>query len=187
MRPEFLIQTILKTMADTVVPAVDSNNKLASEQAQLVIAMLGIIQQRLPLMYRFDRDELSRSIELSEALLHHGEDVPAAASALQKLASCTKNSRDTLRLAQIDPNDLKAANFALREKVSELVNTLYSESKTSDLKQINDLITNHAREQLLRDRAFLASQGWEADPDAIPPLDTLLTDPSSAKTEPRAK
>lgn len=174
LRPEFLIQTVIKTMTDTVLPAVDPGNKLATEQAQLVIGMLGIVRQRLPLMYRFDRDELERSLALAADLQAQAADVPAVAEPLQTLAGGVASGRDVLSRAKAEPDELVAANFALREQVGALITALYSSVGTSDLKQTSALVTHHAREQLLRDRAFLIAQGWEAEPQAIPELETLL-------------
>ncbi|MCK9285355.1 MAG: hypothetical protein M0P39_13860, partial [Rhodocyclaceae bacterium] len=59
LRPALQVQTVIKAMTDVVLPAVDPNNKLAQEQARLVIGMLHLVMQRQPLMYRYDRDELS--------------------------------------------------------------------------------------------------------------------------------
>lgn len=174
LRPEFLIQTIIKTLRDTVLPAVDPDNKLATEQAQLVVAMLGIVQQRLPLMYRFDRDELDRSLALAEALQAQAAEVPGVAEHLQALSVSMATGKEVLIRAKAEPDELVTANFTLREKVGALITALYSSTNTSDLKQTSAIVTSHAREQLLRDRAFLIAQGWEADPQSIPELETLL-------------
>ncbi|MDH1440439.1 hypothetical protein N5O88_09820 [Pseudomonas sp. GD03721] len=175
LRPEFLIQTVIKAMTDTVLPAVDPNNKLATEQAQLVIGMLGIVRQRLPLMYRFDRDELDHMLALASALHTQAVDVPGVAEHLQALTGGVAAGRDVLSRAKAEPDELVAANFALREQVGALITALYADAGSSDLKRTSALVTGHAREQLLRDRAFLIAQGWETDPQAIPDLETLLS------------
>lgn len=174
LRPEFLIKTVLKTMRDTVLPAVDPNNKLATEQAQLVIGMLDLALSRFPVMFRFDRDELGRTLELVEALQVQAENIPGAATQLQNLADKADAGKQVLSRAQIEPDELVKANFELRKDIGELITQLYANVKSSDLKQVSALITGHAKEQLLRDRAFLIAQGWETDPQAIPDLETLL-------------
>ena len=48
LRPSLQVQTVIKAMTDVVLPAVDPNNKLAQEQARLVIGMLHLVAQRQP-------------------------------------------------------------------------------------------------------------------------------------------
>ena len=68
MRPEIQIQSILKAMIDVVLPAVDPKNPLAQEQARLVMGMLTVMAGQLPRQYRFDCDELSRLLKLSQRM-----------------------------------------------------------------------------------------------------------------------
>lgn len=180
-RPEFLIKTVLKTMRDTVLPAVDPSNKLATEQAQLVIGMLDIALSRLPIMFRFDRDELERMLGLVESLQTQTANMPDAPAQLQLLAEKAAVGKQVLARAQAEPDELVKANFDLRKEVGELITTLYASTESSDLKHISKLITSHAKEQLLRDRAFVIAQGWEADPKAIPDLEVLLGGETSNK------
>jgi hypothetical protein len=42
------------------------------------------------------------------------------------------------------------------------------------LHRSNAIVTAHAKEQLLRERAWLIGQGWEADPASIPAIETLI-------------
>ena len=51
IRPALQIQTVIKTLTDVVLPAVDPSNKLAIEQARLAIGTLNIVLQRQALMY----------------------------------------------------------------------------------------------------------------------------------------
>lgn len=175
LRPEFLIKTVLKTMRDTVLPAVDPDNKLATEQAQLVIGMLDLALSRFPVMFRFDRDELERTLGLVESLQAEAANIPDAAAQLKTLASKADAGKQVLIHTQVAPDELVKANFELRKEIGELITALYANAKNNDLKPISTLITSHAKEQLLRDRAFLIAQGWEADPQAIPELETLLS------------
>ena len=69
VRPELQLQSMIKAMTDIVLPAVDADNRLAQEQAHLVIATLQLVANRLPIAYRYDRDELERYVGLSRDLL----------------------------------------------------------------------------------------------------------------------
>ena len=181
LRPALQVQTVIKAMTDVVLPAVDPNNKLAQEQARLVIGMLNLVLQRQPLMYRYDRDELSRFLALADTLQSQTKDLPGAAQALHALAASVESGEDVLDRAQAEPSELEMANFDLREKIGALITATYAGTETSKLKHISATVTAHAKEQLLRERAWLIGQGWEADPKSIPAIETLIGEGPGAR------
>jgi hypothetical protein len=114
LRPSLQIQTAIKAMLDVVLPAVDANNKLAQEQARLVIGTLSLVLQRLPLTYRYERDELSRFLALADTLQGQTKVLPGAQEALHELATAVEQGEDVLDRARAEPSELEAANFQLR-------------------------------------------------------------------------
>ena len=62
----------------------------------------------------------------------------------------------------------------LRPANGYMITAVYGASDTNALKHVSTTVTAHAKEQLLRERAWLINQGWEADPKAIPAIETLL-------------
>jgi hypothetical protein len=174
IRPALQIQTVIKTLTDVVLPAVDPSNKLAIEQARLAIGTLNIVLQRQALMYRYDRDELARALALADNLQEQAKDLPAAAHALHALANSAEVGADVLDRAKTDPAELEATNVDLRDKLGALITALYTGQDTTKLKHITHSITAHAKEQILRERIWLLGQGWEPDPKSLPPLETLI-------------
>jgi signal transduction histidine kinase len=156
------------------LPALDPNNKLAQEQSQLVLGMLNILAQRLPLMYRYDRDELARSLALVDTLRDQTKHLPAAHDAMHALERCAKTGQDVLNRAKADLSELEAANFELREKVGALISTIYEGADMSQLSNVSKTITAHAKEQLLRERAWVILQGLEPDAKVVPAIETLI-------------
>ena len=68
LRPELILTTVIKSLGDNVIPAIDPDNAPARQQAQLSIALLEILKSRLPLMYRYDRHDLKSFVELGKLL-----------------------------------------------------------------------------------------------------------------------
>lgn len=174
LRPSLQIKTVIKAMTDVVLPALDPANKLAQEQARLCIGTLQIVLSRLPLGFAYDRDELGRSLELARGLIEAAAGQPVAADALTALAQATAQGADVLDRARAEPSELEAANVDLRDKIGALIPTLYANAEIADLKTVSTLITENAREQLVRDRSWLIGQGWEPDPKALPAVETLI-------------
>ncbi|MCK9285913.1 MAG: hypothetical protein M0P39_16715, partial [Rhodocyclaceae bacterium] len=149
--------------------------------ARLVIGMLHLVMQRQPLMYRYDRDELSRFLALADTLQSEAKALPGATAALHALAASVEAGEDVLDRARAEPSELEAANFELREKIGALITAIYAETGTDKLKHISATVTAHAKEQLLRERSWLIGQGWEADPKSIPAIETLIGEGPGAR------
>ena len=180
LRPAFQLATVIKALTDVVLPAVDTDNKLAQEQARLVIAMLQLVALRQPLMYRYERDELARFLELAASLQNETSALPSAEQASRALAAVVIVGSDVHARARAEPAELESANFALRDKIGALVTAScdydQGDAHRARLKAIGTLVTAHAKEQLLRERCWLLMQGWEADTQALPAIQTLIGD-----------
>jgi hypothetical protein len=174
LRPTIQIQSILKAMTDVVLPAVDPENKLAQEQARLVIGMLHLLAQRLPLIYRYDRDELSRCLALAHALRQQVQDIPRASESARHLAASVAAGENVLDRAKAEPGELEAAIFDLREKVGAMIQTANAAATASQLQGMKSVVLAAAKEQLIRERAWLSMQGWEPDPKKVPSIECLI-------------
>lgn len=174
IRPALQIQSMIKAMKDVVLPAVDPEHKMAVEQASLVIAMLGLMAKHLPLAYRYDHDELSRYVALAGELsraLHGGAVTKDAAQALEAGAS---NGAEILDRARAEPAELETAIIELRAEVSAAVLGVNQDGDEVSRARVRRLVMDAAKEQLDRERAWLIDMGFEPDPSAVPPIESLL-------------
>ncbi len=174
MRPEIQIASMLKAMKDVVIPALGSSNKLATEQASLVVGMLHLMASQLPHQFRFDRDELSRLIDTAKALQDIRSGDAAANAALAALTAQRDAATGVLEECQRDPADLKESVRGLRKCVGDLVTALARTGESDNQLHVEKLVIDMSREQLLRDRSLLKLQGWEPDPAAVPEITKLL-------------
>lgn len=174
MRPSFQIPALIKSLTDVVLPAVDPANKLAQEQGQLVVAMLHLIAQRLPLQYRYDRFELDSFLQLADTLSADGAGIPEAADALQALAVSASEGRALLARAGAEPGELESANLRLRERVGAVVTAASATGQAARLKAVNHAVLAHAQSLLLRERSWLALQGWEGPNAGLPDAASLI-------------
>jgi hypothetical protein len=62
----------------------------------------------------------------------------------------------------------------LRAATSQLVRAAYRDGETAALQQVESIVLNVSKDQLLRDRSWLLMQAWEADPAALPKIQDLL-------------
>lgn len=170
VRPDLQLQSMIKAMHDIVLPAVDADNRLAQEQARLVIATLQLVAKRLPLAYRYDRydrDELGRYLALARELLAEvgaslGEPL---VSHLEQLVSA---GSDTFARARAEPAELEQSVFALRAAVGDLIQETRTQNDPRCRAAVRKLVLAAAKVELERERALVVDIGFEADPNDMP-------------------
>lgn len=174
MRPEIQITSMIKAMTDVVMPAVDPGNKLAVEQSQLIVGMLSVMAKQLPVQFHFDRDELQRLIDTAKTLQAVPTTDATVKSVLAQLAACSAAAVDVLEQCRHSPSTLEVSIRDMREAVGDVVQSLAATTDLAAQLQTEKIILQMSKEQLLRDRSLMLSQGWEPDPKAVPSIDMLL-------------
>lgn len=173
LRAEIQIATMIKAMREVVIPALDAKNDLAVQQAQLIVSMLNLMAHQLPIQFLFDRDELQRLIACARGLATVRSDDVAIGAAWARLDEDCERAVSVLERCATDPAELTNAVRDLRAAVAALA-AAASGQDAATLRAIEDAVLQLSREQLLRDRSLMLSQGWELDPAAIPDIGTLL-------------
>lgn len=171
LRYPIQIQSMIKAMTDVVLPAVDPDNKLAQEQSRLIIATLALMATQLPLQFDFDRDELARWIALARQLR---EEAPSITGS-DTLGELCEAASDVLSRAQVGPNQLLEAIRDIRSAISAAVSASAQVLDLPVSARVQSIVLANCKEQLLRDRAWLRLQNWEPDPNAVPPIDQIIT------------
>lgn len=170
MRPQLQIQTVIKAMMEDVIPAMDQNNQLAMQSAQLTIGTLMLIAQHLPLEYRYDCDELARLLATTETLSAQTAGLPAT----RELRAAGAAAADVLARARAEPTEIVDAIRSLRAATANTVRAAYAQGSEAVQSAVETTVLAMSKEQLLRDRSWLLMQGWEPNPGAVPAIDTLL-------------
>jgi len=174
MRPEVQIAAMIKALTDVIIPAVPQENKLAMEQAGLVVGMLKLMQFQLPLQFRFDRDELQRLVEAGMQLQAQETKDGATAAAMAAVAGPAARATDVLERCKAGPDELYASILELRAVLCALVDASAGSEDVGSRERIEAILLAMSREQLLRDRAVMKPQCWEPDPAAVPDIETLI-------------
>ncbi|RUT76917.1 hypothetical protein EHM94_17955 [Marinobacter sp. NP-6] len=118
LRPEIQLQSMIKAMKDTIIPVLAPDNKPAREQAQLIVETMRLMQKQLPIMYDFDRDELSRLVALAESLQAEADDE-------EGLNGVVRSAKHALAGASTTPKVLEQEIKRLRKLIGECVTRTY--------------------------------------------------------------
>ncbi len=173
LRADIQLRAAIKALTDTIAPAVDPENKLAIEQLQMVIGALTIVEQNLPLQFRFDRNELHRLLALANSI------AGAAAEGKQEtIVSAVKRAADAgalvLDRAKADSEEVLHAVRDLRAECGAATTALVRGGGSAAQRAVTETVLAYSREQTLRDRSWLMSLGFESPQADIPPIRELL-------------
>jgi hypothetical protein len=176
MRYEIQLQTMIKAMVGTVLPAVDPLNALAQEQSRLVIGTLMLMAEQLPLQFRFDCDELTRMIAFADELGAQLEDCSGTvAEALPALTASAGAGRSLLSQPTPDSTEIVTVARAIRAASDHLVDVVFTdECGRAYRADVYRVVLNHSRSEILRDRVWTRSQGFEPDTEDLPAIESVL-------------
>ena len=160
---DFQLQVSLKALSDNVVPAVDPQDSVAKEQLNLVIATLTMVRNRLPIQRRFIRrlleDEIALAAEVAAAI-DDGADLKARA--------------DAASAALADP-ELEAHELEdVRAELAGLTVAKIAAAGQAGLASIAPIVLRASKAPLDRFRSWCIASGFEPDPSAVAPIETLL-------------
>jgi hypothetical protein len=176
LRPEIQLISMIKSLKDVIIPAIDPANSFATEQAQLVLGMLSLMKTQLPLQFRFDRDQLERLISTAKRLEEVYSRNASTRGEMHSLIWSVAQASETLKHFNVDPVRIQDAIGEVNREIGRLIS--FAAEKGCDpliLAEADTIVLESSREQLLRDRALLAPQGWEKiEHLAPPPIETLL-------------
>jgi hypothetical protein len=174
LRSELQLATMMRAMQQVVIPAIDPKNQLAMEQAQLITGMMALMAQQLPVQFQFDRDELQRLLDSSQRLLVLGGSNGDVTETVGILAKASQRAAQVLQLCTVDPARLTDAVHSLREAIGNVMTAVAAQADQALLVAVESEILELSKQQLLRDRALLALQGWEPDAKTLPTIGELL-------------
>lgn len=174
VRPDIQLKVVLKALTDVILPAVDPDNKLAQEQTRLAIGTLQLVAKRLPIAYRYDRDELNRYVGLSRDLLSQ-LDQKAGGASLAALDHLVQRGADIVDRARAEPAEMEQAIMDLRASVGALVETVSASGNAEAKATVKRLVLAAAKTELERERALVVDMNWETDPRThAPPIESQL-------------
>lgn len=158
--PDLQLQVVIKALRDVVLPAVDTNNVIATEQLQLSLATLEMVRSRLPMLHEAARKELADAVNLARSMGHEETiaGVITSAEALLSDSAGTTRAIDTLRVRLLDEVSKSLSSVTDRERRKDLARSIIAASKSQC-----DLA-----------RAWSLPGGFERDPQEIPGLAALV-------------
>ena len=168
------LQSMLRSMLEVIIPALDPDSQLARDQAQILVANLHLMSEQADRSYEYEMVELREYVALLARLTASQSD-GAATMALK--GPCRWLLRDVEPVAALPiPRhaDLAAHVRALKAAVDRLLEAARSDGEPRYYNQVVAATLEQAATQNLRERVWFKAAGLDAEPDALPDIEQVL-------------
>ena len=171
MQPGFdlRLRTMMKALAEVVLPAIEGSNRMAQEQAKLVLGSLEVIRQQVDHAHWYEAAELVSLCNLAGDLAAvKGFDAGAGLDELRKAGGALVARWD------VSLPELREASVRLRDAISEAVERAGAGNRADVSHAVSQLVMVHAEGQIGRERAFIAGTRWDTYPDTLRSIEDSL-------------
>ena len=166
-----MVATMLRALEEVVLPAIDSANKPATQQARLCILNLKMIAAQHDKTYHLAVTELQLFAKLLRDLQVAASD--AIEPILQKeLDVAIKNELNTLRIPSTGL--VESTTRSYREIADAVLESPGVLAHQELRRRIAEVVMKHCAKETLMRRAWNAPSGFESDPGALPSLDEVI-------------
>lgn len=176
MVPDFAlrIQAMSRAMREVVLPAIPKDQKLAMDQANIVIGNLRIMAQQQDKLVQYILVELREYAQLIGALLERAEGDVETRDAVAQARSVLTDAKPIAAMLIPPQGHLAALTKSLKQAADDLLRAAHADGSAAFRKSADELVFQQSQAQILRERAWVRSAGFELEPDALPSLDEIL-------------
>lgn len=159
----------MKALSDVVLPAIDPANRMAIEQASVILGSMDLLREQIDHAHWYEVTDLHCLCNLA-ADLERIEGFDAAPDlAAARLSGSALAKRWDLSLPQ-----LREASAVLRDAISLSVEAAFAQTREDVRRVVQRLVLDHSRDQLGRERAYVAGTKWDGFPESLQTIEASL-------------
>ncbi len=170
------MRAMVKALAEVVMPALDSTNRTAIEQGNIVLGSLEILRQQIDYAHWYEVADLLSLSKLARQLSEiEGLDADA------KLHDAIAAGAAMAARWDVSLSQLHQPNFALRDAISAAVEKGFKSDQADIPARVQTLVLAHSEEQLGRERAYVAGMKWDIYPESLQTIEASLAHASAKR------
>lgn len=168
---EIRIQNLIKAMQQVVLPAVSADNKLAQEQAQLVISHLQMLGLHWDKAHQFERSSFEAMRQLAEKLCKFSVGGARTTIVAQALSRAIE---DSMAMPASTAPQIAKAITVLGTAVDSLILAISEDADSQSRRLTQALILDYAKLQARRERTWFASNALDPDHGELSTIEAML-------------
>ncbi|HTT83793.1 MAG TPA: hypothetical protein VMF67_09960 [Rhizomicrobium sp.] len=172
MVPDFRlrIQSMLRAMQEVVIPAIPAGERLALDQASIVVGNLKLMAEQQDKLYRYELVELREYAALVTELI----DAAGGGASTEAARESLRNSAGVVTMPIPTQPELTGLTKAMKHAADTLLRAAYEDGSPEFRRAAAQLVMKQSASQITRERSWFRAAGFELEPESLPPLDELL-------------
>lgn len=166
---EMRLRTMMKALSEVVMPAIDPTNRMAQEQAAVVLGSMDMLREQIDFAYWYEVVDLKSLCRLAAELA----EVPGLESP-PELASARDAARSLTSRTDLTLSVLRDASVALRDAISLSIEAAAEPAQPGIRTAVQRLVLDHSRDQIGRERAYVAGTKWDGFPESLQTIEASL-------------
>lgn len=163
------LRTMMKAIAEVVLPAIDPSNRMAVEQASVVLGSMELLRQQIDHAHWYEVADLNSLCNLAADLeAIEGFDVASDLSGA-RIGGSELAARWDVSLAQV-----REAGSVLRDAISRSVEAAFAQARDDIRLAVHRLVLDHSGGQIGRERAYVAGTKWDGFPESLQSIEASL-------------
>lgn len=161
---EVRLQSVLHSLRDVIIPAINPSEALAGEQSGLILAQLSMVLRQLPYANRYHRLCRADARITAAAIVQEPAGGPRSRMAVNALAAL---------LPEADEDDPHAGYLALASGIAALTAAAAEDAEPGWGKRVDAAVLAFSSRQNRRERVWFKDSGFDPDPSELPDLADL--------------
>lgn len=164
------IRSMIKALSETVLPAVDQDNKAALEQLHITLGSLALLNDQIDHAYAFEVADLRDLVAFITGLAGQAGAMAASSRAAVAEAQALADG------GPVSLTRLRDAGNAVRAAITDEIGLAYARLDSAAVARLQSWLLANTMRPIARERAFVAATGFDVFPETLRPVGELLGD-----------
>ncbi|MET0987882.1 MAG: hypothetical protein ABW034_20990 [Steroidobacteraceae bacterium] len=168
------LQSMLRSMTEVIIPALNRDDQLARDQAQILLGNLRLLSDQADRTYEYDMVELREYVALLKELTRIVSGGSQTEEHKEVANRAIKEAEPMAALAIPTHQLLSTRLQSLKSTVDGLIAATNADGTPTSRKDAIAAVLKQAASQNLRERAWFRSSGFDSAQQELPSLDQVL-------------
>jgi len=161
------LKSMMKSIEQIILPAIDAQNSLAQEQAALLLGQLKLLQ----LQWRYNAEYLSICLRDNQAF---ARELILVAKGGDRTQQASHQLVAMLEVASVPSDKLDAFVEQIAAGIDTLLQAISEDGGDSSRSSVGTVVLRYAQEQAKRDRTWFASTGFDPEVASLGSVEDLI-------------
>jgi hypothetical protein len=168
------IQAMIRAMSETILPALPDDQKLAQDQAKILLGNLNVMAEQCDHLYDYELAELSAYAKLVRDLVDAAKGGMKVQEGVAAANSLLGAAEPMVRLSIPHQNELSVLVKQLKAAADQLVQAAAVDGAVEFRSAAQSLVVAQSAPMIMLERRWSAKAGFDIALEKLPSLDGLL-------------